>query len=96
MPRYEIDLKQRSGKWKIRLEHNTLEGILSEWARYTAEMQTRPLEGQRKLRCTMIENGTRTVLARFAPGQPPALDDHFAQTLREARGKVDPHLKLGF
>jgi hypothetical protein len=65
--RYEIDLRQRSGKWVPQCERNTQDEINAEWYRITETVKRRLRENRKTLRCTKIENGTRTILANYVP-----------------------------
>lgn len=60
---YEIQIKQRGGKWVHWVQCGTQEAIRSHWAGVASL--------RRKARCVVIENGVRKVLAKY---EPPKLE----------------------
>lgn len=65
MTHYEVQIKQRGGKWRTNglREHTTLEQLREAWGYVTKVIRVR------KARAVRIENGVATVLARYEPSR---------------------------
>jgi hypothetical protein len=103
-------LKDSAGRTKIVRETATGQFIVSK-ARFDAVMQAAEQSGLLNEKSGRIGGRVSPALVRQAKRQTGietdtdliefalatvALEDNFAETFKESRGKVDPELKLGF